>query len=964
MGVPDSADSPTLVGDGTTQPISDQPAPSLVGRFQILRLVGRGGSGSVYVAYDPELDRRVAIKLLHVVGDEASARVQREAQAMARLSHPNVVQVFEVGRHERAMFIAMEYVDGVTLLRWQDQTKRSPAAIIDAYLAAGRGLAAAHAVDLVHRDFKPQNVMVSDEVDGSVRVRVLDFGLVTSASAESRHDGHVQGTPAYMSPEQLSNDDVDARADQFAFCVSLWEALHGTAPFVGSTVAEIVAARLADRVVAPRRAGLDPAVGRVLERGVARKPEERFASMTELLAALELARDRRRRWTRRGVAAVGVVGLVAVAGLMRSDPPCTGARQQVEEVWNRSVRDGVEAALTATELSYEATVRSRVLATLDAYADAWVVQHTSACEATAVHGEQSNAVLDLRMACLHRGRRSLAAAVDVLSTTDTRVVGSATEVLDGLASLDACEDVDALRTLGLGAPPAEQAEVVARVRDVLARAKAQLSAGRRDEAKALLDQALAESLTYEPALAERALMHGRWLSAVSRADDAEGHLESALRLAIANHYDEVVFDAAVLLMRTIGYGRDGPNRARQLLPIAEGLADGDVRRRAEYESVVAELLLRDDALDEAKVAFERALATWNTVPDRPPERGALIRAKLGDALKAAGRTDEALEHLELARAELVDGLGSDHWYVASVDVSIAMVDAHRGDFEQADKRYDRALEVLRETWDSAHPAVILALQGKIESQRQRVGDDAAVEWSRELVEATAATWGPNSNRMSGARNALANALITAKRWEEAETELRAAIALDDPDSTDDASLTHRTNLAGVLSELGHLDAAEEEQRWLVEQSTARYGPMDERTVIRRLNLATTLSRKGEGEAAAEYFRSGVAALDAIYGPSHSRNLRVRSSLVVVLLNLGEAEEAREVAEVAWEAHTRAELGHRRLADLAQTVSRALLESGASRDRATEIAQIAVAEYEAAGLPEYAARMRARFDLAQ
>ncbi len=219
------------------------PEPVKIGRFTVLRRLGAGGMGVVYAAYDEMVDRKVAIKLLQRmrVGEEAGDRLLREAQALGRLSHPNVIQVYEVGVHEERVFVAMEFVEGCTLEAWEPEA--SLAAVLDVYVQAGRGLAAAHEAGLVHRDFKPDNVLVGN--DG--RARVLDFGLARSAgeappdpasSAELERmgvdttgdrlvtpltrTGAVMGTPAYMSPEQHLGQPTDPRTDQFSFCVALW----------------------------------------------------------------------------------------------------------------------------------------------------------------------------------------------------------------------------------------------------------------------------------------------------------------------------------------------------------------------------------------------------------------------------------------------------------------------------------------------------------------------------------------------------------------------------------------------------------------------------------------------------------------------------------------------------------------------------------------------------------------------
>ena len=335
--------------DGVPTPrAAPAPLPTTIGRYEVKGTLGAGGMGTVLLAVDPVLGRRVALKVLHPDGrndnDATRRRLLREAQGIAQLVHEHVVVVHEIGTHDDRVFLAMEHVAGTTLGRWQ--VGRPWAEIVAAYVKAGRGLAAAHAAGLVHRDFKPDNVLIGD--DG--RVRVTDFGLVATIedattplsqtavalrqeselSKSLTRTGAVVGTPRYMAPEQHLGQPIDARADQFAFAVSLYEALFGQPPFVGTTYAELV-----QHVVAgvpleiPRATPVPAAIQRAILRGLARQPADRFASMDELLAALATpAAATRRRWP--WLIAVGCVAVVAVlvAWILRSRDEAAAARRE------------------------------------------------------------------------------------------------------------------------------------------------------------------------------------------------------------------------------------------------------------------------------------------------------------------------------------------------------------------------------------------------------------------------------------------------------------------------------------------------------------------------------------------------------------------------------------------------------------------------------------------------------------
>ena len=320
------------------------PPGAPIGRFVVRRVIGVGAMGMVYAAEDPELGRQVALKLLHPGEPGAAAapstlparRVMREARLAARVSHPNVVSIYEVGSFGEQVFIAMELVKGRSLRAWLDARPRSLVDILDVMVAAGRGLAAAHDVGLVHRDFKPDNVLVGE--DG--RARVGDFGLarrrrggdgrvrrarttrrplsgsLEAAAPHASRAGRVAGTPAYMAPEQHAGLHTDPRTDQFSFCVALYEALYRQRPFAGETHAEIAAEVAAGRLRPPPPGSRVPtSLHRIVERGLSVRPGDRFASMGELLDAL--GRDRTR--SLRAWAYVALVALVAVATGLAAD---------------------------------------------------------------------------------------------------------------------------------------------------------------------------------------------------------------------------------------------------------------------------------------------------------------------------------------------------------------------------------------------------------------------------------------------------------------------------------------------------------------------------------------------------------------------------------------------------------------------------------------------------------------------
>jgi serine/threonine protein kinase len=432
----DEEHEPTNSGDGPSAAPSDGEETSTnvlergvyVARYRIIDVVGTGGIGVVYSAFDEALGRKVALKLLRPNArnpnklERRRARLIREAQALARLSHPHVVPIYEVGMFEDRVFLAMEYVEGSTMRRWLRRTERKWTEILDKYIQAGRGLAAAHAADIVHRDFKPDNVLVGD--DG--RVRVLDFGLATpvpDALATGRYStvalddapmhitnggaeqldnstnstnstssrglaasargiggregsrrppesgvpvrltesvsslitahGKIMGTPAYMAPEQGRGEPIDARADQYSFCVSLWEALFGERPHGPPTATARI--RLHRRLGERNSTGKDvPAeIQRALERGLSLHPVDRFPDMDSLLAELARKPANYRRWLLAAAVPV-VVGLGLAIGSFVTDThdECVRDQAALEGVWDDRVRVQIGTRLTATDRAY------------------------------------------------------------------------------------------------------------------------------------------------------------------------------------------------------------------------------------------------------------------------------------------------------------------------------------------------------------------------------------------------------------------------------------------------------------------------------------------------------------------------------------------------------------------------------------------------------------------------------------
>ena len=656
---PDDEMHPEMKAGGASSPYRSPELPrgTNIGRHILLDKIGEGGMGIVYAAYDSDLDRKVAIKFL----SPDRARPRKIAPPSRGTSHGAARSSerrlrIRRGNARQARFLIMEFVEGVNLSGWLAEKPRTPSEILAVFRAAGQGLAAAHAAGIIHRDFKPGNVLV----DRQGRARVTDFGLARARRGEAddnerEHDddaqvdedaasdveggsfasslldasltrtGEVHGTPSYMAPEQHSDGPTDARSDQFSFRVALYEGLYREHPFRGANAAELVKNVLTGGIhPAPAHSSGPRWCRRVLLRGLRTKPEERFPSMDALLAALE--RPLRTARQRIGLAVAGTVGVAFIAGgfVFGREPDedrCTGGRAELAKVWGPTNATDVHAAFVATDRPHAQSSAARVVQRLRVYGGEWTAMHRATCQATA-RGEQSADLLDRRMACLGRRLSQVGALVELfIRRADGGVVDKAIDMVSKLEPLAQCADVALLEQMALPADPAKRARIAELQRQV-DQADAEQAAGRpqvaADGARAVIQTERA--LDFAPLRAQARRVLGRSLCDLNGSADAREELLGALSLAERTGDGRLAVRLLIDLLPVIGLRQKHYSEARLIGRMIEAALERPA--------------LQGEIMTFVRVCWSRSAASparkdtsserWNSTVKRLPLAAALL----------------------------------------------------------------------------------------------------------------------------------------------------------------------------------------------------------------------------------------------------------------------------------------------------------------------------------------------------
>jgi tetratricopeptide (TPR) repeat protein len=768
-----------------------------LGRYVVIDKIGAGGMGVVYRAYDPQLDRRVALKLLRTglqTSEEDKIRLTREAKALARLDHPNVVGVHDVGEHQGHVFVAMEYVSGHTLTEQLFRMEDDPVEVLRLFVEAGRGLAAAHAAGLVHRDFKPENVMVGD--DG--RVRVMDFGLVRSQGASEAPAlppaaieesapvegpltelGAVMGTPAYMAPEQHLGLRVDARADQFSFCISLYEALHGRRPFAGRSIGAVLMAITNGEVRDPAPGSNVPRwLDSALIRGLANEPEQRWASMEALLA--ELARDRtpgRGRWVLGGGLTVAL-GLGAVAGWSELDEratreACVDAAASIETIWNDERALTIGAALTGSGVSNADETWSRARERISTWTASWSAARESTCIAADVDEALSAEQADLRDACLDDHRAHIQSMLERFADADKAMVQRVASAVARLPRVSDCSDARLLAIRPALPDDEETRTRRADLRATLARSAAAGDAGQYEDGMVSAEEAYAgaENLGWASGQASAALQISLLERRLGRFAESREHAEEAYYSAGRVGDDLLALRAAnqviVLAAKAMRSPEDGMEWTRQGAMLVDRLGVEDTLLDADLAVSIGILRRARGETDQAVDQLRRAVTIRSRELGESHSSLSTTLTTLGNALVQQRKPEEAIA-LHLRALQIDEAvLGPNHPRLGNTlnNLGIAYVFSRR--FADAEATHRRALAVRTATLGAKHRDTIGSLSGLGGAFLNAGRYEEARESFADALQRFEAVAGPESHEVSNSAGNLARANYMLERYDRA-----------------------------------------------------------------------------------------------------------------------------------------------------------------------------------------------------
>jgi serine/threonine protein kinase len=874
-----------------------------LGKFVIVRSVGAGGMGAVYEGHDEVLGRRVALKLVHAGGDAPRAnRILREARAAAGLAHPNVVTVYEVGSSEHGPYIVMEYVDGPTLRAWLAARTRDWREVLDMFVPAAEGLAAAHEAGLIHCDVKPDNLLV----DGK-RVKVADFGLARAATVgEPGVDADaaaspitMAGTPGYMAPEQWQGR-ADVRSDQYGLCAALLEALGGEPPRRG-TAPSIEGARA-------------PAwlIGAVV-RGLAVDPAERHPDLRSLISALRRDPARRRRHLAVAAGALVMAGLAAVAAAWMATPSssCSDGGSRLAGVWDDEIAGRIEQGIGKLDLPHANRVWAIVRDRMDTYRVRWIDTRSEICR-TARRGERSPRALDLGMACLDRGRAQLHELSNRLLTPDRATVSAAIDAADDLPDPARCADSKQL-SVELAPPPDAIARQITALGEELARIEALGGLREVDAAIKRAEEAVASArrFAYAPALADALSCLGQTRSTAEKHADAVAPLEEALSVAFAARHDTRVANILITLVR-----------------VGASLDSKDIDRWFTLGTAAIE-----------RIGGNRQLE-------------AILRCNYAGRFLTTNRHGEFLEHARTCAALTERAFGPDSARFGSALSRLGAAENVNGAYQNAKRTLHRALGLIERHQGRDYPKLVETLTILAVTER-RIGElDAALEHAKRALDIKTSAFGPSDARLATLHQNVAailndrgDAAAALPYHEAAHRYHEATLGPDHPRIGESLG-----NLAIVHELAGKHDRARTFARRSLELFERFHEEPHEHLVNAHTLLGTIERARGDLDASLAHLERAVALLDQVFDKRHAQRVNPLMELGHTLSARGEYRRAVEVLENVEALLASPEVPPQWAGEGRFALARALESAGRDRSRARDQAVRARAAYRTLGAP--------------
>ncbi|MCR9161464.1 MAG: protein kinase domain-containing protein [Nannocystaceae bacterium] len=878
---PETLGSDTLGPEtvGPEAPTSEPTPGQRLGRFIIERRLGAGAMGVVVLAHDPELERPVAIKLLKSDGDDARARLRREAQAVAKIQHPNVIAVHEVGTHGDQVYVVMEFVDGGTLRDWVKVKPRGWQDILGVYRQAGLGLIAAHQASLVHRDFKPDNVLIGR--DG--RVRVTDFGIVgisggstgvtqsdpnlpiDDASARLTTTGAIVGTPAYMPPEQYAAGAADARSDQFAFCVSLYEALFGVRPHAGDTIGSILYAVQSGAVRPVPPTDVPAPIVQAVLRGLRPDPAKRHPSMHALLGAL-WPKARTPVWPIAaaclGVVALGAVGYAFLRPNDAQPEPsptpevasvveCIDAAATFAAVWNDERRAAAKAAFERYGAT-EAAAFVKVATALDAREQAWTWGSDAACAARR-SGEQDEATDASRAECLDHALRATDTFVALLAEGSREAVDGAVSSVTMLPRVEQCADEEALDAWVQPTP--DQRDGVLALEKDLIMARSLLVAGKHHETVALARslESRARKVGHAATTAAVLEMLARGSMQVGELDEAEAQAREAATLAAAGGDPDVGARSFGTLIFVVGAYIGRPQEALGMLQTGRDVfaRSRDPRSRSYFKAAEASVLGATGDLGGAEAALRECIELLEGVEPTPPDELAVAYSSRAAVAMGRGDAAAAREHQQTALSVAEEGLGKKHALYGSIAMSLGQSHLGAAEHEEALKWFEASLSALEHSVGRDHSTCALAL------------------------------------------TQIGNAQMVLKRYDEAAKSLAEALRRLDASGQQDPNtrLALHKNIAQLAFFRGDFEEARTHYVSAGALIREHMGSTNADAALMDRAAAAMHQARGDDEEALAGYRDAKAALVQALGPKHQQVAMAAAFVADALQRLGRCAEA-------------------------------------------------------------------------